>query len=223
MKLRTVLQLQEYLDNEYAWRVKEIDYAQTAVRRASGSAQVTLTRAGVALLYAHWEGFVKCAAEALLNFIVCRSLKYKDLQSCFIAHGMAHHLELLSSSLKHNRRSESVQFILNNLDSRAKFPWANIISTHGNLSADVFNNIAAAIAIDSTKYEPRRNWIDKELLANRNKIAHGERLSIQPDQFPTLASETLTLLRWFKTDIENSIVLKTYLAKTYRSAKGTAL
>ncbi len=80
----------------------------------------------------------------------------------------------------------------------------------------MFRSVVAAIAIDPAKYASRYNWIDKVLLARRNQIAHGERLEFDANEFPTLADETLMLLRWFKDDIENSVATKAYLAATSR-------
>jgi hypothetical protein len=214
MILRTVLELQEYLDHDFAWRVREIDYTKTAVQRASGNAQMAVARAGLALLYAHWEGFVKGASEALLNFVLHRKFKYRQLRPCFMAHGLAMHLDVLVTTHKHHRRFETVQFVVEKLDEQAKFPWKDVIRTQGNLSSEVFRSVVAAIAIDPTRYESRYNWIDKVLLARRNRIAHGERLEFSASEFPSLADETLTLLRWFKNDIENSAATKAYLAVT---------
>ena len=56
MKLRTELDLQEHLDVALGWRIKEIDYTKTAVDRSSGDAQMAVAHAGLALLYAYWEG-----------------------------------------------------------------------------------------------------------------------------------------------------------------------
>jgi hypothetical protein len=72
--------------------------------------------------------------------------------------------------------------------------------------------VVAAIAVDPARYESRYNWMDKVLLARRNRIAHGERMEFSATEFPSLADETLTLLRWFKTDIENSVATRAYLA-----------
>ena len=122
MRLRTVLELQEYLDHELAWRVKEIDYTKTAVHRASGNAQSAVARAGLALLYAHWEGFVKGASEALLNFVLYRRFRFRQLRPCFIAHGLALHLDVLAASRMHDKRLESIQFVVEKLDEQASFP-----------------------------------------------------------------------------------------------------
>jgi MAE_28990/MAE_18760-like HEPN len=212
MRLRTVVDLQTYLDCDFAWRVREIDYTKTIVQRASGNAQITVARAGLALLYAHWEGFVKSASEALLNFVLYRKHKYRQLRPCFIAHGLGRHLDLLVESHKHHRRFESIQFVVEKLDEEAKFPWKDVIRTQGNLSSEVFQSVVAAIAIDPTKYESRYNWMDRVLLARRNRIAHGEQMEFSASEFPTLADDTLVLLRWFKTDIENSVAIKSYMA-----------
>lgn len=212
MRLRTEMELQEYLDYELAWRLREIDYTKTAVRRASGNAQLAVARAGLALLYAHWEGFVKAASEALLNFVLHRRFKYRQLRPCFIAHGLAMHLDVLVESNKHHKRFDCMRFVVEKLDEQANFPWEDVIRTQGNLSSAVFQSIVAAIAIDPAKYQSRYNWIDKVLLERRNRIAHGERMEFSASEFPGLADETLTLLRWFKTDIENSVATKAYLA-----------
>ena len=44
----------------------------------------SLRRAGVALLYAHWEGFTKEACQAYLEFVVKRKLKYGEMSDAFI-------------------------------------------------------------------------------------------------------------------------------------------
>ena len=63
MKLRSADQLLTLLDNEMAWRLKEMHELRSAVKAAKGTNIDTHIRAGVAMLYAHWEGFVKAAAK----------------------------------------------------------------------------------------------------------------------------------------------------------------
>lgn len=214
MKLRTPLALQEYLDSEMGWRVKEISFTQTAVQRASGDAQSAIARAALALLYAHWEGFVKAASEGLLNFVFYKRLRFRELRPCFIAHGLAQHLDALADAHRSEKRYELVEFIASRLDKQAVFSWNGVVRTHGNLSSEVFKSIVSAVAIDPKRYEPRFNWIDRELLARRNRIAHGERVDFDPNDFSSFVNETLTLMRWFKTDVENCVATKGYLASS---------
>lgn len=211
MKLRTEQEFQEYIDKEMGWRIKEIHLTKDAIRAAAGNTQTALLRAGVAILYAHWEGFVKRSSMALLNFVVCRRLTYRELKPCFVAHGIANQLEILARSKKHDMRSAVVRFVMSELSQSAVFDEKSVLRRHGNLTSETFKSLAAATAIDVSRYETRFNWIDRELVAKRNNIAHGAHLEIDADKFPTMVEETLLLLRWFKNDIESCVSTRGYL------------
>jgi MAE_28990/MAE_18760-like HEPN len=81
-KIRTVTQLQEALDAEMGWRIKEISAFKLASKTEEGGRRV-FVRAGVALVYAHWEGFIKAASEAYLDFVDNQGHMYRELKSCF--------------------------------------------------------------------------------------------------------------------------------------------
>ena len=133
-------------------------------------------------------------------------------------HGLASEVALLGDTKKHNRRLETLRFLLGRLDERATFPWKGSINTRANLNSEVFESIASAVGIDCSKYRPRYNLIDLELLKRRNQIAHGDWLDIEDASFRTLADETILLMRWFKTDLENSVALiPTWQAETTRT------
>lgn len=210
-KLRTETELQSALDGDYAWRVKEIDQAKQQAREAEGARRRMAVRAGLPLVYAHWEGFVKNASENALNFVSSQRRVYRDLLPCFVAHGLKRQLATVVSSSSHSRRAEAVEFLLSKLSTRASLSWRGAISTQSNLSSTVFAEIAAALAIDATRYEARYNFIDESLLKRRNRIAHGEYLDLDPDGFIEVANNVLTLMRDFKTDIENMAVTQGYL------------
>jgi hypothetical protein len=213
MKLRSTNDLQDHLDGEIGWRLREIDQLKKLIRETSGLAQNALIRAGVPLVYAHWEGFVKSSAEAFLNFVVHQRKRYRELNECFSLHGLAGRLETLDQSKKHHRRLEALRFIAFGMEQEAHFAWQDKINTKANLNSEVFESIAAAIGMDTAKYAPRYALMDEQLLKSRNQIAHGERLLVSGTSFCSLADETITLLRWFKTDIENAVALKSYLAR----------
>ncbi len=83
-KIRTLTQLRNFLDREFLWRLKEIADLKSSVRSSSSLRCKTLTRAGVPLLYAHWEGFVKNSSLGYVNFVSSQRLRYEELASCFI-------------------------------------------------------------------------------------------------------------------------------------------
>src|SRR5277367_5994537 len=96
-KIRTLTQLQETLDAEMGWRIKEISTFKLATK-AEGVNRKTYVRAGVALVYAHWEGSIKAASEAYLNFVDNQGHIYRDLKSCFAIFGLKGKLVLLTES-----------------------------------------------------------------------------------------------------------------------------
>ena len=68
----------------------------------------------------------------------------------------------------------------------------------------MFENIALSIGINTQPYESRFKLMDESLLSRRNKIAHGEYLNLNADAWRNLADEVISLMRDFKTDIENA-------------------
>jgi hypothetical protein len=210
-KVRTEGQLQDCLDADFAWRIKEIDHIKDQLRRASGELKPVALRSGIPLLYAHWEGFIKSAAEAFISFVAHQGHDYGDLAYCFVAHGLADHLETLEKSKKNAARAEAVRFVLSSLKQKASVPWKRAVQTRSNLNSEVFVNIASAIGLSTAPYEPRFNLIDESLLKRRNTIAHGQWLDVDEAGFLSLTEEVITLLRAFKTDLQNAASLKSYL------------
>lgn len=204
MKLQTLGQLQDCLDHDYSWRLKEIADLKIAVRTSQALRRSTVIRAGVPLLYAHWEGFVKNSAEAYVNFVSCKRLRFDELADNFVVLGAKKHLQNISSTRKMALNLDAVGFFRAQMSTRADIKIGSAIDTESNLSSTVFANIALTIGIALQRYEARANLIDISLLRRRNSIAHGEYLELDGDSYRSLSDEVITLLRWVKTDIENS-------------------
>lgn len=214
MKIRSTDQLLNKLDDDMAWRIKEMHELRTAVQKAQGKNVDVHIRAGIAMLYAHWEGFVKGAANAYVAYLSHRCDLNRDLQPCFVALGMKSMMGSLDVTDKATIGISTVSYLLGELDKPVKLPSSDALSAKSNLSSIVFTNIASWIGISTDAYSTRFTLIDKTLLEARNGIAHGEFLVINKDRFETLVQEVLELLRWFKTDIENAVVNKTFLKAT---------
>jgi RiboL-PSP-HEPN len=210
-KLPTTTHLQDFLDQEHSWRIKEIANFKLTSTNKLGFSQTSWIRAAVPLLYAHWEGFVKNAATAYLSFVDCQGRKYDELESCLVVFGLKNKINVLISSKKASVNIAAVDFLRSEMKKQANLKINNSINTQANLSSSVFENIAFSIGIETAPYETRYNLIDKSLLERRNRIAHGEYLDLTPADYRTLADEILTLLRQFKDDILNAAVLSKYI------------
>jgi len=209
-KIRTLGQLQESLDTEMGWRIKEISSLRLSAKGLSSISQPTIVRARIALLYAHWEGFIKNASTAYLNFITNQGIKYEDLKSCFVVFGLKGYLNTLAASRKAEANGKAIDFILDQMNKPAKITLASAIDTESNLTSKVFDNIAVSLAISPSAYETKYNLIDQSLVGRRHRIAHGEYLDISAEEWRDLANEVLSMMRQFKTDIENAATLKLY-------------
>jgi hypothetical protein len=209
-KIRTVAQAQDVLDNEFAWRLKEIANVKSAIRTADATRERTLIRAGIPLLYAHWEGFVKVASETYLNYVANQGHKYRELKSCFIIRGLKGGLNELAESGNVRRNTYIVEFVMNEMDNRASIPYKGVIDASSNLSSAVFGNIASSIGISTNPYETKYHFIDESVLRRRNQIAHGEFLDVQPTDYNQISDEVVNLLRSYKTDIENALTLDSH-------------
>jgi hypothetical protein len=210
-KLRTRNDFQVYLDEEFAWRLKEISDIKGAIRTAEATSRRALIRAGVPILYAHWEGFVKVSSEALLNYINNQGLAYRQLKPCFIAFGAKKKAHGFIASGNPLQNIAVVEFFLNELDSRAEISFAGSVDTESNLRSMVFERIATSIGVSTAAYETKYILIDKSLVDRRNSIAHGEFLDVDQNDFDKLSDEVIALLRHYKDDLQNMVQSRYYL------------
>lgn len=210
MNIRSIHELQDYIDEEFSWRLKEISDLKNTVQVAEPLREDTLIRASVPLLYAHWEGFIKSSSEAYLNYIGNKNLKYNELKPCFVVHGFKKRIHEISNSNQTKKNIEITKFILDELDQKATLSYKGLIDTKSNLNSKVFENIASSIGIDTNNYETKYNLIDESLLKRRNKIAHGNYVDLMANDLINLCDKVISLLRQYKTDIENSSALRDY-------------
>ena len=147
-RLRSQAQLYDYLDREFAWRLKELANLRVAMRRVDEIAEKSVVRATVCLAYAHWEGFIRCAALAYLEFVGLQRLKYNELASCFVVFGVKTHIHALIESRRAGITISAVEFFRNNMEQRAEISLPSLIDTESNLSSTAFENLVMTIGID---------------------------------------------------------------------------
>ena len=145
MKARTETEVLEFLDEEFAWRRKELSEVCADVSSAASNARV---RAGTTLLYAHWEGFVKAASEAYVEFVARRRFQYKQLCPGFLALALRTRLNAFARTDDVSAHVAFVDFILGDLGSHARLPKLGAIKTGANLNSQRLKAIILTLGLD---------------------------------------------------------------------------
>lgn len=209
MKIRTKEELLDLIDEDLAWRKKELSYLLSNVNPKSATYKTAL-RAGIVLLYSHWEGFVKNVCEYYLNYVKYLKLNYDELEDCFIAISVKDKMNTFQKTNKATIQTQIVSFLLNDLGQRSNIPTDNIIKTGSNLNSEILQEMLTAVGIDYSNYELKANLIDTVLLKNRNSIAHGQYVSLDDIEYKSLHVEILTMMIDLKTSISNAAVSESY-------------
>lgn len=180
MKIKNLESLEDRIDDEIAWRKKELISIKNDVRSSENkdiSEQSRLIRSGIAMLYAHWEGAIKSLAEYYLIYVSSLNLKYCELKNNFLAIDMKESLNKYAETKKASVHNKFINDLYEKQNQTSKIPCENIIKTNSNLKMDILKEITETIGLDFGPYELKKMLIDQRLLGNRNKIAHGERLA----------------------------------------------
>jgi len=202
MKIRTVEQLNQALSDDFSWRRLELSNMRALVSRPSEND--VFIRSGVAIMYAHWEGFVKRASTCYLEFINRQGLSYKQLASNIIALAFRGRLNAATESNKIALYVSVIDDITTGMDQKCVLPWERVINTKSNLSSRVLREIISMLGLDYGPYITKEYIVDEQLLAARNNIAHGEWLTISLSQYESLHYQVLELMSLFRAQVDTA-------------------
>lgn len=213
MNIRTTNQLYDALSQELIWRKKELTDLKLLIddRNQSHSKRNVLLRSGVALLYAHWEGFIKAGATVYLQFIASQRLKNKEVALHILAVSARPLLNNATGANNITAHLQVAQFFIEQRDDECKIQYKDVIRT-SNLNYELFVDIGRMLGIDLSLADTSRHLIDDRLLKNRNSIAHGEYLVIDSSAYNILHYEVIKLLDLFRNEITNCAIEKKYLS-----------
>lgn len=206
MRVRNLAQLREFLDEELAWRKRELRTLEHMLENARPHEKAFLLRAAVCLLYAHWEGFVRAAATAYASFVAAQGLRYRDLTPNFVALGLRSEIRSAADSNRLTDLTGVAEKMIRGLDERARIDWENSVPA-GNLNSARFAQILCLIGRDDDDYASKNQLLDRELLGKRNLVAHGIRIEIDADDYANLHAEIIHLVDRFRDDLENAAAL----------------
>lgn len=211
MSIQTAEQLSDRLAKDLTWRKKELSQMKSLIeaKNVSDQRHKVLVRSGVCILYSHWEGFVKLAANYYLEYVISKKLTYQELSSNFLALAMKEKLKEAKETHKASLYIPVCEFFLSKLNQRSILP-KNVISTNSNLSSEILKEITYILGIDFSIYSTKSVLIDTKLLKTRNEIAHGEDSVFDRAEYLEVHREILELLDIFRNQIENAASQKQF-------------
>lgn len=215
LRFNKIEKLQDALDKDLAWRKKEMLSLRLLVESDSVNESILL-RAGIALLCAHFEGFIKYSSNCYVAYVSGQKVASNTLKNGFIAIKMEKEFKACSDSAKHSvhaRLIDKYNSIVNDKYFRLDVNDEELfIKTNSNPNCDVIKDILLTLGIETDLFETKKNYIDSSLLEKRHKVVHGERSELDKKDFLTTFEIIMDLLDEFHklicTSAENRIYLK---------------
>ena len=208
MKVRTLNELGYGIDSEISWRKKElVDYKLTVDKNIKSSIVTPLSRGGIALGYAHWEGFVKASSSLFINYISMRKIPLTSLKTNFVALSFQRQLN------KGKTLQECITLVeemIYRRDKPGKFFERDIIDTKSNLRFGVLSDILLSLGLDKTHFASKENFLDKKLVEPRNDIAHGTYREVSYEDYLIVHENVIPLMEHYKDLLENAALLEDY-------------
>jgi hypothetical protein len=167
-------------------------------------------RAGVALLYAHWEGWIKNVASYYVEYVHNKNVCYAELAPPLLSIALQARLRELIESDAAASHVGFAHFVQTQMGTRAALKAESAIRTESNLSSRVLKDIVSRIGISYTPYELYENLIDESLVRTRNRVAHGEYEVPTVEDFRELQARVVAMLNAFTVDVRNAAATGAY-------------
>lgn len=219
MAIRTYDQLERALGADYRSRKDELD----VIREQLNSVPVTsvachaLVRAGVALLYAHWEGFIKWAAQAYLEYVAwsvaSQRVSHRQLSAPYLGLAITQALNLQPDTKPWLQHAQVVSFLRDYAQECAILRTTHVIGAGANLNYARLVAILETLGLDPTPYELQQHLIDTRLLGARNNIAHGDFFYVEARDYRELQDRVTDMMCLFRNQLQNAAALQVHLLR----------
>lgn len=213
IKIKTVEKLEGLLMQDLAWRKKEMLSLKILVEKDEVNEPILL-RAGIALLCAHFEGFIKRASNCYIGYVSEQKKLYRELNENFAALKMEKKFKACAKSEKHSVH-KNLLIMHDELATKTfkeKYDENNpFISTHSNPSSNELKEILETIGVKSDIFETKATYIDSSLLEKRHHVVHGDRSDLDKNDFMTTFDIIIELIEQYKDLIIDAADNKKYL------------
>lgn len=211
-KIETVEDLETKLQEDLAWRKKEMLSIKMMADKGDANESILL-RSGIAMLCAHFEGFVKFASNCYIKYVSAQKINNRLLKDNFMAYSLTGVMKQCSNTEKISVYQKIVDKVRGIYDE----PFCekrDVISTHSNPSSTELKEIVASIGLETDIFDLKANYIDKNLLDNRHKVVHGERYPIDKEDFKKTFEVIMELIEQYEGLIVQAADEKKFLKES---------
>lgn len=211
MKIRALEHLEAALTEDLKWRKHEIVTWEQVAANARKHEQPALLRGGLALLYAHWEGYVKAACLLYLEYVSRKGLSLGDLRSELVAVAVRGRVQMLAEAKIPERHTELIELVRGEATVPANLPYESpTIRTFANLNFTTFASIMHSVGCDSSRHTLASFTIDNRLLRARNEIAHGRYEHVSLSDWQDIRDRVVPILDDLREQLIDAAVRETY-------------
>jgi hypothetical protein len=216
--VRTLDELQQAVDSGLSWRKIELSALKGLIeqhdRRDNLPMARSLRRAGIAMLYAHWEGFTKECLNAYVEYLVKRKNTLAELNDGLLHTALMHAFRRAESG-DDGAKSSIVEAVRRGGGARFPLPKSQMVNTKSNLRSKVLTQMLEDFGLDSTTFQLRDQLIDRRLCDTRNSIAHGREACPEVGEFSELHSDVIRMM-----DEMRDLVLTAARKQLYKKTAG---
>lgn len=197
-------QLIDLLQQDRAWRLQELASVVSSLE-SSNVNEYSYVRVGITLLYAHWEGFIKYAAECYAKYVAGCDVDFSSLSPPLFAMELRRRVNAMGRKRNISDFINLCIFVREGCDSKCETDLCNEVTSRdylrGNLRSHVLKEIIFSLGLDYTPFAYYRNLIDKQLVDERNLIAHGHYVETDKQAFGYLRARVIILMEQFMIQI----------------------
>lgn len=198
----------EQLNQDRIWRVRELSDLRVLHGKATSTREKEATsRSIVVLSYAHWEGYCSKCASIFVDYLEAKKVPYQQLPPDMLLGAMSAALDSYRDTADNlNSRRKLVQYFLSAYGSSVEKYDRRVILPRSNLNFERLRFIHEVIGASVVPFQKYRLKIDKELVAWRHLVAHGEMFVLDSTKVASHTHLCEELLFLTKDVFENSLL-----------------
>lgn len=203
------------LGEDLGWRRIELAHLKNALdhsARLSADSPATrgMSRAMVAMCYAHWEGYSKNGLERYARLVTRRRPKLSETcEGLALEH--VHRLFRRLASGDRGARDAITKAIRGDSDERLNIDKSLLANTKSNLRFDTLSELFGRGGIPLDAFELKANLIDVLLCDRRNGVAHGRAVFVPASDSLDLCDDTIKLMEAMRDVLVTQVRAKGYL------------